>query len=147
MKKQIVAASIALALALTADAKTFTWASSLDALSMDPYSTNNTFTNHFMSNIYEALVRFNDKVQIEPALAESWQSVSPTVWRFKLRRNVKFHNGEPFTADDVVFSWQRIQTPGSIAAEPRRHKDAQGRLHRRRGDQGAVSAASQWCST
>ena len=37
------------------------------------------------------------------------------MWRFKLRRNVKFHNGEPFTADDVVFSWQRIQTPGSIA--------------------------------
>ena len=60
-------------------------------------------------------MRFNEKVQIEPALAESWQSMSPTVWRFKLRRNVKFHNGEPFTADDVVFSWQRIQTPGSIA--------------------------------
>ena len=146
MKKQIVAASIALALALTADAKTFTWASSLDALSMDPYSTNNTFTNHFMSNIYEALVRFNEKVQIEPALAESWQSVSPTVWRFKLRRNVKFHNGEPFTADDVVFSWQRIQTPGSDRqAEPRRRQGrAQGRrLHRRRGDEGAVPAASQ----
>src|SRR5215510_3346149 len=115
MKKHFVAIAIALSLALSVEAKTFTWASSLDALSMDPYSTNNTFTNQFMSNIYEALVRFNEKVQIEPALAESWQSVSPTVWRFKLRRNVKFHNGEPFTADDVVFSWQRIQTPGSIA--------------------------------
>jgi peptide/nickel transport system substrate-binding protein len=53
MKKHLVALSIALSLALTADAKTFTWASSLDALSMDPYSTNNTFTNQFMSNIYE----------------------------------------------------------------------------------------------
>ena len=115
MKKQLIALSVGLSLAFTAHAKTFTWASSLDALSMDPYSTNNTFTNHFMSNIYEGLVRFNEKVQIEPALAESWQSVSPTVWRFKLRRNVKFHGGEPFTADDVVFSWQRIQTPGSIS--------------------------------
>src|SRR4051794_11075110 len=105
MKKHLLAAiTLSLALACTADAKTFTWSSSLDALSMDPYSTNNTFTNSFMNNIYEALVRFNDKVQIEPALAESWQSVSPTVWRFKLRQNVKFHNGEPFTADDVVFS-------------------------------------------
>ncbi|MEO7954002.1 MAG: ABC transporter substrate-binding protein, partial [Polaromonas sp.] len=65
--------------------------------------------------IYEGLVRFNDKVQIEPALAESWTSVSPTVWRFKLRHNVKFHNGEPMTADDVVFSWQRVQTPGSLS--------------------------------
>jgi peptide/nickel transport system substrate-binding protein len=117
MRKHLLAAAIAMSLALatTASAKTFTWASSLDALSMDPYSTNNTFTNQFMNNIYEALVRFNEKVQIEPALAESWQSTSPTVWRFKLRRNVKFHNGEPFTADDVVFSWQRIQSPGSIA--------------------------------
>ena len=104
MKKQLLAATIALSLALAADAKTFTWASSLDALSMDPYSTNNTFTNQFMSNIYEGLVRFNEKVQIEPALAESWSNVSPTVWRFKLRQNVKFHDGKPFTADDVVFS-------------------------------------------
>jgi len=118
MRKQLITLAMALFVSLgiaVAEAKTFTWASSLDVLSMDPYSTNNSFTNAFMNNIYEALVRFNEKVQIEPALAESWQSVSPTVWRFKLRRNVKFHNGEPFTADDVVFSWQRIQTPGSIA--------------------------------
>ena len=68
-----------------------------------------------MNNFYEGLVRFNEKVEIEPALAESWSSVSPTVWRFKLRRGVKFHNGDVMTADDVVFSWQRIQTPGSIS--------------------------------
>jgi peptide/nickel transport system substrate-binding protein len=96
-------------------AKTFTWTASADALSMDPYSTNNSFTNSFMNNIYEGLVRFNEKVEIEPALAESWTAVSPTVWRFKLRQGVKFHNGETMTADDVVFSWQRVQTPGSIS--------------------------------
>lgn len=118
MKKQLIAFSVAFAFCLgtvLAEARAFTWAASLDALSMDPYSTNNSFTNSFMNNIYEALVRFNEKVQIEPALAESWQSVSPTVWRFRLRPNVKFHNGEAFTADDVVFSWQRVQTPGSIS--------------------------------
>lgn len=54
-------------------------------------------------------------MEIEPALAESWQTTSPTVWRFKLRRNVKFHNGEAMTADDVIFSWQRVQSPGSIS--------------------------------
>ncbi|MEO5607230.1 MAG: ABC transporter substrate-binding protein [Polaromonas sp.] len=118
MKKQLLALSLALSLGFGSfglQAKTFTWTASADANSMDPYSTNSSFTNGFLNNIYEGLVRFNDKVQIEPALAESWTSVSPTVWRFKLRHNVKFHNGEPLTADDVVFSWQRVQTPGSIA--------------------------------
>ncbi len=118
MKKQMLAIGLAVSLAFGStalQAKTFTWTASADALSMDPYSTNNSFTNSFMNNIYEGLVRFNEKVEIEPALAESWTSVSPTVWRFKLRRNVKFHGGEPMTADDVVFSWQRVQTPGSIS--------------------------------
>ena len=118
MKKQLLALGLALSLtfgANTVHAKTFTWTASADVLSMDPYSTNNSFTNSFMNNFYEGLVRFNEKVEIEPALAESWSSVSPTVWRFKLRRGVKFHNGDAMTADDVVFSWQRIQTPGSIS--------------------------------
>ncbi|HEY3048249.1 MAG TPA: ABC transporter substrate-binding protein [Polaromonas sp.] len=118
MKKQLLALGLALSMTLgsaVVEAKTFTWTASLDVMSMDPYSTNNSFTNSFMNNVYEGLVRFNEKVEIEPALAESWQNLSPTVWRFKLRRNVKFHNGEAMTADDVVFSWQRVQTPGSIA--------------------------------
>ena len=75
MKKQLLALSLALSLGFGSaglQAKTFTWTASADALSMDPYSTNNSFTNAFMNNIYEALVRFSDKVQIEPALAESW---------------------------------------------------------------------------
>ena len=118
MKKHLMTLSLAVAMGFSAgglQAKTFTWTASADALSMDPYSTNNSFTTSFMNNIYEGLVRFNDKVEIEPALAASWSAVSPTVWRFKLRPNVKFHNGEALTADDVVFSWQRVMTPGSIS--------------------------------
>ena len=118
MKKQFVALGLALSMGLGSSAlqaKAFTWTASADALSMDPYSTNNSFTTAFMGNIYEGLARFNEQLKIEPALAESWSTVSPTVWRFKLRQGVKFHNGEPFTADDVVFSWQRIQSPGSIS--------------------------------
>jgi peptide/nickel transport system substrate-binding protein len=117
MKKSLMAFAAALCLAsaiVHAQPKTFTWSASLDVLSMDPYSTNNSFTTAFINNVYEGLARFNEQLQIEPALAESWSNVSPTVWRFKLRRNVKFHGGEPFSADDVVFSWQRVNTPGSI---------------------------------
>ena len=117
MKRQLMVLGLALSLAFggaAAQTKTFTWSASADALSMDPYSTNNSFTTSFINNVYEGLVRFNEQLKVEPALAESWQTVSPTVWRFKLRPGVKFHNGESFTADDVVFSWQRMQTPGSI---------------------------------
>ena len=118
MKKHLLALGVAISMAFgsaAVQAKPFTWTASTDSLSMDPYSTNNSFTNSFMNNVYEGLVRFNEKMEIEPALAESWQTTSPTVWRFKLRRNVKFHNGEAMTADDVIFSWQRVQSPGSIS--------------------------------
>ena len=52
-------------------------------------------------------------MQPEPALAERWEQPSPTVWRFHLRRGVKFTDGTPFTADDVVFSAQRVRAQGS----------------------------------
>jgi peptide/nickel transport system substrate-binding protein len=97
-----------------ADAKPMTWSFSADALTMDPYAHNNTFTQAFLNNIYEGLTRHNDKLEIEPALAESWTLVNPTTWRFKLRQGVKFHNGNGFDADDVVFSWQRANTPGAL---------------------------------
>jgi peptide/nickel transport system substrate-binding protein len=45
-----------------------------------------------------------------PALAESWQNVDATTWRFKLRPNVRFHNGEAFTAEAVINSWKWLQT-------------------------------------
>jgi peptide/nickel transport system substrate-binding protein len=104
-----------LGLAQPASAKDFTWAFNADVLTLDPHSSNNTFTNSFLGNVYEALVRHNDKIEIEPALAESWQRTSPTVWRFNLRRDVVFHNGESFDADDVLFTWRRVRAPGSMA--------------------------------
>jgi peptide/nickel transport system substrate-binding protein len=117
MRRLPLAALVAagLALAAPAQARNLTWAYNADVLTLDPHSSNNTFTNTFMGNIYEALVRHNDRIEIEPALAESWERVSPMVWRFNLRRNVVFHNGESFDADDVLFTWGRVNSPGSMA--------------------------------
>ena len=97
-----------------AAAKTFTWAFNGDALTMDPHASNNTFTNAFANFIYEGLTRHNYEIKIEPALATSWKTISPTVWRFTLRNGVKFHDGADFDADDVVATWQRMNTPGAL---------------------------------
>jgi peptide/nickel transport system substrate-binding protein len=90
------------------------WSYSGDLLTLDPHSSVNSFTNAFAGNIYESLVRMNERIEVEPALATSWERTSPTVWRFHLRQGVTFHNGAKFTADDVVFTWQRFNTPGSL---------------------------------
>lgn len=61
---------------------------------MDPHSTNHSFTNVFVGNIYESLVRFNSKLQIEPSLATSWKLVSPTVWRYTCARTRNFNTAK-----------------------------------------------------
>src|SRR5512145_2060551 len=108
-----VAAAAIVAMTTPASSKTFRYANDGDSNSMDPYARNETFLLTFTHNIYEPLVRWNEQVKLEPALATEWSQPSPTVWRFKLRPNVKFHDGAPFSADDVVFSLNRANGPGS----------------------------------
>jgi len=80
---------------------------------MDPHSNYALLSSSFLGNVFEGLVRFNRDFKIEPSLATSWERVDPTTWRFKLRPNVKFHNGDTFTADDVVASLLRAADPNS----------------------------------
>ena len=84
-----------------------------DALSMDPHSLNESLQLSVTGNVYEPLVSRDKDLKLVPALATSWIQVSPTVWRFELRKGVKFHDGTPFTADDVVFSLARGSGEGS----------------------------------
>ncbi len=91
----------------------FVWANDGDANSMDPYTRSETFLLTFTQNIYDPLVRRDRNLKVEPALAESWDRPDATTWRFHLRHGVKFQEGQPFTADDVVFSYQRAIAPGS----------------------------------
>jgi len=84
-----------------------------DALSMDPHSLNESLQLSVTGNVYEPLVGRNKDLSLTPMLATSWKQTSPTVWRFELRKGVQFHDGTPFTADDVVFSLARTQVEGS----------------------------------
>ena len=87
------------------------WAAQNDILTLDPHAQNHATTNNIVSHAYEPLVRFDKNYKVEPALATSWQNTGPTTMRFNLRKNVKFHDGTPFTADDVLFSFDRIRQP------------------------------------
>ena len=100
-------------LASPASAKTLRWSYQGDATTMDPHGLNETFTLGFQGNLYEPLVGYDEKLQLAPMLAEKWENPEPTKWVFHLRKGVKFHNGNPFTAEDVIFSWKRAATEGS----------------------------------
>ncbi|MFT0849606.1 ABC transporter substrate-binding protein [Achromobacter sp. F4_2707] len=68
-----------------------------------------------VKNIYEALVAFDENLQIKPGLAESWKPVDDNTWEFQLRQGVKFHDGSPLTAEDVKFSLERV--PGAAGPD------------------------------
>ncbi|WP_374634865.1 ABC transporter substrate-binding protein [Ferrovibrio sp.] len=109
-------AAISLMGAQPAAAKTFKWANDGDVNSLDPYARNETFLLSFVANIYEPLMRRDKNLQLEPALATKVENPSPNLWRYTLRQGVKFSDGTPFTADDVVFSYTRAAGKGSNMA-------------------------------
>ena len=113
LKTLAVAGALALAFAATpAAAKTFRYAFQGDLNALDPYTLNESFTLGALGNVMEGLTRRDKDLKIIPGLAERWEIVDP-LKRFYLRKGVKFHGGEDFTADDVVFSTVRMQGPGS----------------------------------
>jgi peptide/nickel transport system substrate-binding protein len=76
---------------------------------LDPHKTSAYFSFEVLENVFDTLVEPDADLEMKPALAESWQ-VSPDelTWTFRLRPGVRFHNGDPLTAEDVVFSYRRI---------------------------------------
>src|SRR5258708_20210108 len=99
-----------------ADAKTFRYAYRIDPASLDPHALAETFTLAWLGQVYEPLVGRGKDLELVPALAAKWEQPDPTTWRFHLRPNVKFHNGEPFSAGDVIFSVKRMKAEGSDMA-------------------------------
>ena len=95
----------------TAQAAELKWAAQNDILTLDPHSQNHATTNNIVGHAYEPLVRYDKNYKIEPSLSTSWSNVNPTTVRFNLRKGVKFNDGSNFTADDVLFSFDRIRQP------------------------------------
>jgi peptide/nickel transport system substrate-binding protein len=116
LKPTLVAAAFVAALgaaAVPAGAVTLKIGDQGDALSMDPHSLNESLQLTVLENVFEPLVYRDKDYKLIPALATSWKATSPTVWHFELRQGVQFHDGTPFTADDVIFSYERAKDPGS----------------------------------
>jgi peptide/nickel transport system substrate-binding protein len=115
-RQNLLAATISLAVTFAmspASSQTLRYANQGDLKSLDPYTLKETTTIAHHAHIYEGLTTRDKDLKIIPALAESWETPEPTRWRFHLRRGVKFHNGDPFTADDVIFSADRVRAKGS----------------------------------
>lgn len=94
--------------AMGASAETLRWASTTDPQTMDPHAVNSAPVLSFLNNIYEGLVRRGQDMSIEPSLATSWEPLADeNGWRFTLRQGVTFQDGAAFTAEDVLFSYQR----------------------------------------
>jgi len=88
---------------------TLTFAAGADPDSLDPQNTQSNPGEQINRMMYENLVRFNAKMQVEPALAESW-TTSPDglVWTFRLRQGVRFHDGTPFDARAAKYFVDRV---------------------------------------
>src|SRR2546426_220955 len=88
---------------------TLTFATGADPDSLDPQNTQSNPGEQVNRMMHENLVRFSAKMQLEPALAESWlASKDGLTWTFKLRKGVKFHDGTPFDAKAVKYFFDRV---------------------------------------
>ena len=96
------------------EARPIKWARAGDALTLDPHAQNEGPTHVLGHQIYEPLILRDFQGKQVPALAETWAiTADPLVWEFKLRKGVTFHDGTPFTVDDVIYSFDRARQPTS----------------------------------
>ncbi len=96
-----------------AAAESFRWASANDITTLDPHANPDAFSDGVLHGLYERLAMRDKDHNLAPALATRWQQVNPTTLRFFLRPGVRFHDGSVMTADDVVFSLDRVRRPTS----------------------------------
>jgi len=117
MRKLTITATLAATLIaltpITALSKSLKWTSQADIMTLDPHAQNEGLTNTATQFVYEPLIRYNQDYQFIPWLAVSWEQTDPETVLFKLRPGDKFHDGSPFTAEDVKFTLERAAAPTS----------------------------------
>ena len=123
MPRLILAVAAAACFALPGAAQTLTIATGGSITSLDPHFFNASPNNAIAQHIFGRLVDRDAEARIQPDLAEGWRLVSDTEWEFRLRRGVTWHDGQPFTAEDVLFSLRRApevpNSPGGFASVTR----------------------------
>ena len=115
MKKSLLAFVLFLlsffSLASAANKDTLVISQTVDATTLDPHNHMEITTGIICDNIFDNLLKRSADLKIEPHLATSYRLVNETTWEFGLRKGVKFHNGEPFNAESVKFSLERLANP------------------------------------
>lgn len=122
LRKTLPATMLAAALAMTAssvNAADLRVGTNAEPSAIDPHYHNLGPNNAMAQNIFSRLIEQDDKQRLNPGLAVSWKPIDDLTWEFKLREGVKFHDGTPFTADDVIFTFERApnvpNSPSSFA--------------------------------
>src|SRR5262249_35065191 len=119
MIARVILASLALVASLAASAQNLTLGTKLELNTLDPHFFASFPTGSAHEYLYEKLVVYDEKLRLKPQLAESWKLVDDLTWEFQLRKGVVFHDGSPFTADDVIASVDRVpnvpNSPNSFA--------------------------------
>jgi peptide/nickel transport system substrate-binding protein len=86
-------------------------AQAADAGTLDPQKQGSMPDMNVLINLFDTLVTRDENNNLAPGLATEWKAIDDTTWQFKLREGVKFHNGEPFNAEAVKFSIERLNDP------------------------------------
>ena len=116
MKSKLAVALMAAGLSFNALAADIKVGYAADPVSLDPHEQLSGGTLQMSHMVFDPLVRFTQDMDFEPRLAESWERVNDTTVRFKLRQGVKFHSGNDMTADDVVWTFERLQSSPDFKA-------------------------------
>lgn len=115
--RSLLAASVLSALALGVQAQNLTIGFADPVSSVDPQLNNHAGDRSLALHFWDSIIESRDGSRLEPALAKEWKALDETTWEFTLRDDIKWHDGTPFTADDIVFSFNRAnKVPGSVAS-------------------------------